>query len=174
MKTTIRTARMPAGTEGERGAHIARRPRVLWLLVGLLAILAVGGLQGGLSFVLDPTGASLGAKLSWLERTPVSDFLWPGVFLTVVFGLGGLALIAGLVWRISPGPLARIDRLMGRDWAWVGTIAIGALLVLWIVYELLVMPEIAWLQPFLLAVGLAIAGIPLLPSLRDRYAVPGT
>ncbi len=80
-------------TERPKDIH---RPRALWLLVALLGLLVVTGFDGGLSFVTDPTGASLGAKLSWLDRSPVSDFLLPGLFLLVTYGIGGLALIAGL------------------------------------------------------------------------------
>jgi hypothetical protein len=52
---------------------ITHRPRALWGLVALLGLLVVSGFDGGLAFVTDPAGASLGAKLSWLEHTPVSD-----------------------------------------------------------------------------------------------------
>jgi hypothetical protein len=137
----------------------------------LLGLLVVGGFDGGLAFVMDRTGASLGAKLSWLARTPVNDFLLPGLFLLGVYGIGGLILIAGLITRGAPGPLRSLDRAWGYHWAWVGSIAFGATLVLWIVYELLVMPEAMFLQPVLIVVGLGISGLPLLPSLRRWFTV---
>ena len=149
----------------------AYRPAALWALVGLLGLLTAGGFDGGLSFVMDRTGAALGAKLSWLDHTPVSDFLLPGLFLLVVYGIGGLALMAGLIWRVSPGPLHRLDRKLGRHWAWAGSIALGLVLVLWIAYELVVMPETTFLQPLLIVIGLSIAGLPFLPSLRCWFAV---
>jgi hypothetical protein len=146
------------------------RPKALWALVVLLGLLAAGGTEGGLSFVVDPTGASLGAKLSWLEHTPVSDFLLPGLFLLVVYGVGGLVLMAGLIRRSSPGPLHRVDQALGHHWAWAGAIALGMLLVIWIAYELAVIPETTFLQPALIVIGLFIAGLPLLPSLRRWFA----
>ena len=149
---------------------VERRPGALWALVPLLGILSAGGFDGGLSFVTDPTGASLGAKLTWLDRTPVSDFRLPGLFLLVVYGIGALAVIAGLMMKSSPGPLARLDRILGYHWSWAGSIALGAGLVLWIAYELVVMPETTFLQPALIVIGLLIAGIPFLPSMRHWYA----
>jgi hypothetical protein len=134
-------------------------------------LLAAGGFDGGVSFLTDTTGASLGAKLSWLEHTPVSDFLLPGLFLLIVYGVGGLVLMAGLIWRPSPGPLRRLDRALDYHWAWVGSIVVGLVLALWIVYELLVMPETTWLQPALMAIGLLIAGVPFVPSIRRRYVI---
>ena len=53
------------------------------------------------------------------------------------------------------------------------SIVFGAVLVLWIVYELFVLPETLILQPILIGVGLAIAGIPLLPSMRHWFAITG-
>ena len=149
---------------------VERRPRALWALIPLVGILSLGGFDGGLSFVTDPTGASLGAKLSWLDRTPVPDFRLPGLFMLLVFGIGGLAVIAGLILTPSPGPLDRLDRAVGYHWSWAGSIALGAVLVIWIAYELAVMPETTFLQPTLIVIGLFIAGIPFVPSMRRHYA----
>src|SRR3954464_1461822 len=110
-----------------------RRPATVGREAALLAFLAIGGFTGGLSFVIDPTGARLGAKLAWLEKTPVRDFLLPGLFLLVVYAIGSVTLIVGLVWRPAPGVLRPIDATLHHHWAWVGTIAMGVTLVAWIV-----------------------------------------
>ena len=57
--TEARPATRPIAERIER----VRRPRGVWALVALIGLLAAGGLDGGLSFVLDRTGASLGASL---------------------------------------------------------------------------------------------------------------
>src|SRR6186713_84256 len=116
-----------AASRGEMGAEAMtmrtrrriRRPAAVWLVVALLAFLAIGGLGGGVAFVTDPTGATIGARLSWLQETPVSDFLLPGLFLLVVFAIGSVALIAGLLWRPAPGLLGRIGATWHHHWAWV-------------------------------------------------------
>lgn len=80
----------------------------------LLGVLSLGGFIGGLSFVRDRTGAVLGAKLSWLQKTPVDDFFLPGLFLLGVYGIGSLLLMVGLAWRWSPGPVRRMDAGLGH------------------------------------------------------------
>ena len=75
-----------------------------------------------------------------------------------------------LIWRTSPA-LHRLDEALGHHWAWAGSIALGLVLALWIVYEWVVMPETTWLQPALLLVGLSMAGLPSLPSMRRWFAV---
>ena len=149
-----------------------RRPATVWIEVALLTFLAIGGFVGGAAFVTDPTGASLGARLAWLEKTPVSDFLLPGVFLLLVYAIGSVVLVVGLLLRPAPGPLRRLDVTLHHHWAWVGTIAMGATLVVWIVYELTIFSERMILQPILLAVGAAMVAISAAPSVRRFYAIP--
>jgi hypothetical protein len=149
-----------------------RRPAAVWLEVGLLAFLGLGGLVGGVAFVIDPTGSAIGAKLAWLQKTPVSDFLLPGLFLLVVYAVGSMVLIVGLLWRPAPGVLRRIDATLHHHWAWVGTIAMGATLVAWIVYELTAFSERMVLQPVLLLVGAAMVAICAVPSIRRYCAIP--
>jgi hypothetical protein len=157
----------PPATERMRAPS---RPRLLWPLLGLLGLLTSGGFIGGLSFVRDRTGADLGAKLSWLQKTPVDDFFLPGLFLLGVYGIGSLVLIAGLAWRVSPGPVRRMDARLGHHWAWIGTIGQGSALVIWILYEFVVLPDQMLLQPILIGVGLVMVVLTLLPSVRQFYA----
>jgi len=168
-RTPVLVAPSTAGTS-EREPRETHRPGVVWPVVAMLALVATG-LPAGISFMTDPSGAGLGAKLSWLERTPVSDFFWPGVFLFLVYGIGGILLIVGLVWRPAPGPLQRLDRSLGHHWAWAGTIAMGIVLVAWVTYELLVLPETMTLQYVMIGMGLLLAVLPLLPSMRRWYAI---
>lgn len=126
--------------------------------------------MGGVSFVVDRTGAGLGAKVSWLEGTPVDDFLLPGLFLLGVYAIGGMILMAGLTWRFSPGPLQRLDSWLGAHWSWAGTILIGAILIAWILYELTIFSDQMVLQPILIGVGALMVAIPMVPSMRRHYA----
>jgi CDP-diglyceride synthetase len=169
LRTPVRVSPSTEATL-ETEAKRTHRPGAVWTLVAMLALVATG-LPAGISFMVDPGGAGLGAKLSWLERTPVSDFFLPGLFLSLVYGVGSLLLIVGLVWRPSPGPLHRLDARLGHHWAWVGTIAMGIVLVAWVVYELVVLPETMPLQYVMIGLGLLLVALPSLPSMRGWYAV---
>jgi hypothetical protein len=95
----------------------ARRPVALWPLLAAMTFLCLGGFSAGLAMITDPTGASLGADLGWLPRTPVSDFLLPGLFVLAVYGCAVGACIVGLLWHIRPGPTRLIDVRLGHHWA---------------------------------------------------------
>jgi hypothetical protein len=149
------------------GIEVRReRPLALYPLLLLIGILSVAGFGGGWSLMTDRTGASLQVDLAWLDHTPVSDFLLPGLFLFLVYGVFGFVLMLGLWTRWSSGPLMSLDRSTGRLWSWWGTLALGSILVAWIAYELFVIPDLIWLQPALAATGLAMVGLALLPSMR--------
>lgn len=152
----------------------SRRPRLLWPLLGLLGVLSLGGFVGGLSFVRDRTGAELGASLTWLQKTPVEDFFLPGLFLLGVYGIGSLLLMAGLPWRWSPGPFRRMDAGLGHHWSWVGAIVQAVVLVVWILFEFVVLPDQMPLQPILIGVGVLMIALSLSPSLRGFYATGTT
>jgi hypothetical protein len=160
----------PIDTVGIRTPPRPRRPAAIWPLLVLMGLLSLGGFVGGISFVLDRTGADLGAKLSWLDRTPVHDFLLPGLFLLGVYGIGSLVLMIGLAWRFSPGPLRRVDQRLGHHWSWVGTGGVGAILVLWILYEFWIFPDRVALQPILIGLGMSMIALCSLPSTRRHYA----
>ena len=63
-----------------------KRPLMLWPLIFFLLFLALGGLYGGITLLVDPSGNLLGLD-DVLPLVPVSDFILPGIFLLVVMGL---------------------------------------------------------------------------------------
>ena len=69
-----------------RGPENARihRPTGVWVLAGILGFIGIGGLVTGPLLIADPTGAVIGARVSWLEATPVPDWSVVGWFLLVV------------------------------------------------------------------------------------------
>ncbi|HEX6844108.1 MAG TPA: hypothetical protein VF235_03230, partial [Actinomycetota bacterium] len=98
------------------------RPLVLWLLVAILAFIGIGGIATGPILLSDPTGEAIGADLTWLERTPFSDWVPVGWFLIVVMGIVPLTIAWGLATR-HPWRLAeRIDPVRSEHWSWFATL----------------------------------------------------
>ena len=98
------------------------------------------------------------------------DFFLPGLFLLGVYGIGSLILMVGLAWPMPADPPPHRDGTLGRRWAWIGTIAQGATLVIWILYEFVVLPDQMLLQPILIVVGLLMVLLALMPSVRRFYS----
>ena len=134
-------------TEGQ-----TRKPVSVWVLTLDLLVLGLGGLYGGILFLLDPSGARMGVPLSLLEGLPLQDFLLPGLFLLVVMGMAPL-ILAAAVWK-------RVPR------AWEATLILGLVLLLWLGAEFLLWGYQAPIQIVTSVLDLILLGAILLPGTR--------
>jgi hypothetical protein len=141
-------------------------------LVGLLLLLAVAALAGGVMMMTDPSGATLGMDTALLDRVPwVSDYLVPGLLLTVLLGMAPIVVAAGLLWRFPVPGTAAIERRLGFEWPLLASVAQGLGVIAWIGLQLLWLPETATVQWVTLTTGALIVVFSLLPAVRDRYRV---
>jgi hypothetical protein len=134
----------------------SRRPAALWLLLVLLLVQGLGGLAGGLSLTLKPDGSIMQMPLSYLDGSPFSDYLIPGLILMLVLGVLPLVAAVGL-W-------------MRRRWAWYAAVIVGLGLMIWILVEILIIPY-NWLQPAFGVVGVLIFAVAVLKSVRRYFGV---
>jgi hypothetical protein len=115
--------------------------------LAVLVVLVGGGWYGGLSFVTDPSGGGMGMTTAELPDWPLlEDFTLPGVALLVLFGLLPLVPIALL--------------LRGDARGWPATAAVGALLVLWMLGQVIAIGlTFPGMQLTFLAVGLLLTAL---------------
>jgi hypothetical protein len=143
-----------------QSARPQRRPVAVWSLLVLLLLQGIGGVAGGLALSVKPDGSVMQMPVSYLDGSPFSDYLAPGLILLLVLGVLPLAAAAGL-W-------------LGRRWAWYAAVAVGGGLMIWILVEITIIP-FTWLQPAFGIVGVLIFVVALLRPVR-RYcgvALPG-
>ena len=125
---------------------VERRPYV-WLAVVLEMFTAIPAILVGVQLIADTSGASVGFPAGWIEATPFGSYLVPGLYLLFMNGLGMLILAALSVIHHWTAP-------------WLtGMLGVG--LVIWILVQLLVMPEISFLQAIFGVIGLALVAIGL-------------
>ena len=140
------TARSPQrGTDvttHEDATGRARRPALLWVLVGLLVLQGIGGIGGGASLAAKPDGGILKMPLSYLDGSPFADYRVPGLVLLCVLGIFPLVVAFGLQSR--------------RRWAWFGAFAVGCGLM---IFELVEVSVIGYnvQQPIWGTIGVLIA-----------------
>jgi hypothetical protein len=146
------------------------RPIAVIVLVILLTILAFLGFYSGASFLIDPSGGTHGVNTSMLEGTPVDDFTLVGLFFVIAYGILPVMAIYGLwtlpSWRLTDP----IDRWVGKNWAWSATVAIGVILMVWILVEVAYIgsPEgfPRFLQVMMGLLGAVLITLAMLPSTR--------
>ena len=90
-----------------------------WVVVGVALFMGVGAIGGGVELLDDAEG--FGMQEAWLSGSPFSTYRIPGLFLAIVIG-GGMLSVAGLT-------LAR------HGLAGYAALAMGAMLLLWLVIE---------------------------------------
>ena len=124
------------------------RPRYVWIAVVLEVFTAVGAIPVGLMFLTDPTGRAVGLPGGWIEATPFGNYLVPGVYLLVMNGV--MMLVA-----------AALSVLRHRFAPWLtGVLGVG--LIVWILVEIVLLPETMLLTWVFLATGVILASISLL------------
>ena len=114
-------------------------------LGSLQAFIGLGALAGGFGLVRDPSGSALGVPLSLLEGSPFPDFLIPGIFLLAVNGVGSM-IGAGLSFT-------------RRRYAQEIAIVLGAILVAWIVIQVVIIRSFSWLHVLYFILGVVELGI---------------
>lgn len=100
----------------------------------------LSGLAGGFGLISDPTAASLGMELSWLEGTPFRNFLIPGIVLFVINGIGN--------------SVAAILSIRKTRYFEMTGIFLGAIMMTWIISQVAFIGYKNFLQPLYFSTGL--------------------
>jgi hypothetical protein len=127
--------------------HVVERPAYVWAAVVLEILTGIMAIPVGLMFLGDPSGRAVQVPQGWIEQTPFGSYLIPGLYLLLMNGVGMLVL-AGLTIR--------------RHWfaPWLTGI-LGGGLIIWILVEIVALPETMVLTWLFLAIGVALSVIAL-------------
>lgn len=129
MGTAVSTSAGPATTPRRR----------VWSLIVLEALVAASAIYGGVGLMWHNV---IGMPDEWLQGTPFTGWVLPGIFLLLVVAL--------------PTGVATALELLRSPWAASASIVAGAAQVGWIGVELLLMQRYNVLQPVILGLGLVI------------------
>ena len=145
-----------------------KRPAILWLLVFLLVFLALGGLYGGISMLVDPSGRMLQMD-GVLPLLPVPDYFLPGLFLLFVMGLFPILLTYGLIKQPVWSWVDSLSTWCGHYWAWTGSVGVGVVLVLWLAVQAILIGFQWPIQYITLVNGVLIILVAVIPSVQKYF-----
>jgi len=145
------------------------RPFSAWLLIILVFFLAIGAIISGPMLFLSPDGSYLQMSTDVLKNTPFSNYLIPGIILFVFIGLFPLLVGVGLA-KIAWQAMNFLNPFKKYHWGWTGSLAVGAILLIWIIVETVLIGYMSALQPIMGAWGVVILLLTLLPNVRKYYS----
>ena len=127
------------------------------ILLGFICLcllyLGGGGIYGGLSFMIDPSGKSMEMAPEVIKSIPISNFFIPGIFLFLIFGIIPLITTTGLILKHGL-PFIKINKDKPKhNWAWHSAYLTSMALVFWILIQLFLIGYGHPLQVMLLGVG---------------------
>jgi hypothetical protein len=110
---------------------------------------------------------------SILKNTPIGDFTLVGLFFVIAYGVLPIVAIVGLWtlprWRWT----VPFNKWTKQNWAWGASVAIGAILIVWIVVEITYIGSPdgfpRFLQAMMATMGAVVIGMAIMPSSR-KYA----
>ena len=120
-----------------------RRGPAGWIAIAALILLGIGATAGGIALVWKPDGSVMHMPLAYLDDSPFSDYLIPGLILGGLFGIGSLVVAALGLMRLRIAPFLAF--------------VIGCGQMIWIAVQLTIIDELSFLHPTMFGVGLLIA-----------------
>ncbi|MBL7745279.1 MAG: hypothetical protein JNN00_17525 [Chitinophagaceae bacterium] len=125
------------------------------LLFILVAFIGATATVSGLLMIAEPGGRILNLPLSLLDTTPFTDFLIPGILLTLLVGVINLLAV-----------FFNLQRHPSRyNWAMVG----GIMITGWIIVQMILIQAAHWLHFIYLGIGILI--ILIAWQLKGKWAV---
>ncbi len=149
-------------------ARVSRKrlPVSIVVLSMLLGILAIGTFSAAREMITNPL-EPFGMTTEWLQEVPVDTYFWPGMFF-LGMTVATLVTLAGLQFR-WPWKWARgIEARTGYRWPWLGAVSTGAVLLLFEIVELFLVPFHPVMHPLLIAASLVIIWLPFSRSAREH------
>ena len=131
--------------------------KVYIALGALQAFIGLGALAGGIPLVMDPSGSILGLPSDFIDGTIFPNYLIPGIFLLAVNGVGS---IIGAGFSFARNRYAKEI-----------AVVLGAILVAWIVIQIITIKSFHWLQVLYFILGVVELGIGMYIRRRQFQAV---
>jgi len=140
-----------------------------YLLIAVIIFLGISGIFGGISLIIDPSGSNLQLSTAFLESTPFTSFLIPGIILLIFLGVFPCITAYGLISRRKLRVANRVNIYKRKHWAWTYSLYCGIMLVLWIDIQVMMLGGGYILQSIYAILGVTIIILTLSPQLMKFY-----
>lgn len=148
----------------------ARKSIWTYLLIFLIFFQGVSGLFGGLGLITDPSGEQLQMPLTFLEGTPFSNYIIPGIILFLILGCFPVLVGFGLFRQPDWEWAEQLNVYRDQHWAWTFSLYTAIALIIWIDVQIMMIGYGHFIQSFYAFLGAGILIVALLPPVKRNYA----
>jgi hypothetical protein len=140
-----------------------------FLLNAAMIFLAVSGLYGGISLLIDPSGNNIQLSTSLLENTLFDSYFIPGITLLLFLGLLPGFVAYGLISKQKSRLASKLNLYKKRHWAWTFSLYCGIILVIWIDIQVMLIGGGYTIQTVYALLGVLILILSLTPEVMRFY-----
>ena len=148
-------------------------PGSVYLLMASLAVLGMGGIFGGGSLVIDPSGGFLKMPVTLLYSTPFPNYLIPGMILLIFLGFYPVLVFYAMLNRPDWKWADAFNIYPEQHWSCTHALYSGIILILWIDCQVMFIGYLFPMQMAYSFLGVFITVLAILPRLRKYYLKPG-
>ena len=136
------------------------------LLVTSIGFVGVSACFSGPLLIIDPSGKLIQFPEDTLDDTPFTSYLIPGIFLTFVIGLYPVLVT---IWLLFPKVL-HVSLKGSMQPRWYAAMSVGIAIMIFIIVQLIFIPEKMFLQDIYLLTGLLICTVCLSPAIVKYFS----
>jgi hypothetical protein len=136
------------------------------LLITSIGFVGISACFSGPLLIINPSGMLIQLPEGAIDNTPFSSFLIPGIVLTFVVGLYPILVT---IWLLFPKVL-HISVKGPMQSRWYAAMSVGIDVMIFIIVQLIFIPEKMFLQDVYLLTGLLICTICLSPAIVKYYS----
>ncbi len=140
-----------------------KRPFLTWILWLFLAILSFYGLVAGTMMLVSPDGSLLKMDPEWLQGSPFTSYLIPGLLLFFCIGVLPALAIIGMAFQPDWKWARSVNIYPERNWGWTFSLCSGIGTIIWIIVQQFTTKYFI-LQPVILTLAVCIIVLTLMPG----------
>lgn len=145
-----------------------KKPIGYFLLLIVLFLQAIGGLAGGFTMIISPSGSLMQFPKDTLAKSPFNNFLLPGIILFFLLGVIPLLTLYGLIKKTNWSLTEKLNLYKEQHWSWMFSIYTSVMLSIWLHIEAMFIGY-DFLQTVYGLLSVSILVSALLPAVKKYY-----
>ncbi len=148
-----------------------KTPLQLKILIILLLLHGIVAFLFGILLIIISETHTFYIPESWLPRMPYINYLFLGIILSVFVGIYPIVIAYSLIVKPDWKWVNIIDPIKNIHWAWLGSITAGVEVIIWILFQVILLRSVHILYIINIIWGIIIILLTLHPKIKKEYII---